>query len=100
MSQPTDAERFKASFTGIWDGWLELNARMLKTEEKEKEQHKKPPSRYNGRFRTRGKGYTVDTTLAIDNRSAPQRDKPMVTYQTGVCEADADGTQNVWPRQG
>ena len=94
-----DADEFKASFAGIWDGWQEVKDRMLKAEQVEKDKHKNTSSRYNDRYRTCGKGWIRDTRLALPT-SGPQRNKRMVIYQRGVSEAEANGTQNVWPLQG
>ena len=107
MAGPWTKEEFDASFAGFGDEWRDIQARILKAEQKEKDTYKKPPS-YENRRRTSANSYSGHTTLAIQTHitprnywsAGPPRVKPTVTYQTGVREADANGTQDVYPIQG
>ena len=93
MAKPMKKEEFEASFAGFGDEWREIRARTLKKELEEKNKHKRQQSNTALALRTHR---TPRNYWSTD----PSRVKPTVTYQTGVREEDADGTQNVYPVQG
>ena len=107
MAKRWTKEEFEASFAGLGDEWRDIQARTLEAEQEEKDKYKKRPS-YENRRRTSANSYSGHTTLAIQTHitprnywsAGPPRVKPTVTYQTGVREADADGTQDVYPIRG
>ena len=98
MAKRWTKEEFEASFAGLGDEWRDIRARTLKKELEEKNKHKRQQSNSSSRH----------TALALRTHSTPRnywstdpsRVKPTVTYQTGVREEDADGTQDVYPVQG